>query len=146
METKAKLTSKPLATEKLCKQFFRREWNDKKHLVHCQTVQDACIRMASGTNLDQHVFIIAAWIHDLGKLDDKAKHEQESLKYLDKFLHEYPEYERYYAELVDCIIHHRTTGTPVTNYGKVFKVADKVGLLDKRWIAYKKKKVINNEK
>jgi HD superfamily phosphodiesterase len=127
-----------LKAEKIAKKFFEEQWNDEKHLIHCQAVIDACVDMINRTNLDKDIFFIAGWIHDIGKLIDKSKHHIESLKFLDKFLKLYPQYENIREEINDCILNHRTEGEPLTIYGEIFKLADKVALHNDKWLEYKK--------
>ena len=91
------------------------------------------------TDLNKQIFIVAGWIHDLGKLIDKPNHHIESLKFLNEFLELYPKYEGINEEIKDCILNHRTNGEPKTIYGEIFKLADKVSLRNKDWIQWKTK-------
>ncbi len=118
---------------------FREEWNDKKHIVHNKAVLRACLK-AKNISLDEDVFIISSWLHDMGKLKNKEKHHLYSIYYLDKFMEENPEYKGLYTEIKDCIINHRSGLKPKTKYGKIFQAADKEALLDKKWLLFKKKK------
>lgn len=121
-------------------EFWKKEMGDEKHNIHCAAVIEACIGMANNTDLELEIFIVAGWIHDMGKLVDKKTHHIESLKYLNKFLNQNTEYEKWKLELKDCILNHRTNGTPKTIYGIIFKCADKVALYNKKWLEYKKSK------
>jgi len=118
--------------------FFEEHWNDPKHHIHCSAVLKACLGMIQDTDLNPEVFIVAAWIHDMGKLRDKENHHVESMHYLDLFMQEYPQFRGIYDTVKDCIIHHRTHGTPQTLYGQIFQVADKVALENKGWKKFKK--------
>ncbi len=117
-------------------EFFMERMGDKKHKIHCKAVVDACLGMIKGTDLNKDVFIIAGWIHDMGKLTDERKHEVESLKFLDEFLGLYPKYEHLRDYLEDCILNHRSNGKPKTIYGKIFQCADKVALHNKKWLNF----------
>jgi metal-dependent HD superfamily phosphatase/phosphodiesterase len=119
--------------------FFHRTATDEKMRVHCAAVIDCCIGACTGTTLNNEVFVIAGWIHDLGKLTGKANHHNTSLLFLDEFLAEAPQYEHLRPEITDCILHHRTQGTPTTLYGELFKVADKVALESEAWTPYRKR-------
>jgi HD superfamily phosphodiesterase len=98
--------------------------------------------MAKNTHLNQDVFIIAAFIHDIGKIDNEEKHQYHSIKYLNEFLKDFPlvgqtEYASLYSNIIDCILEHRSDGKPQTIYGQIFKLADKVSLLHKDWLKLK---------
>ena len=120
--------------------FFAENWNDTKHRIHISAVIKACLGTARDTYLNPELFVIAGWIHDMGKLTDKKNHHIASIKFLDKFVKEHPKYLRNYEILKDCIINHRTDGNPKTVYGLVFKAADKVALRNKKWLDFKKAK------
>ena len=42
--------------------------------------------MSKNTNLDTDIFIVAGWIHDIGRKIDVEKHHIISLDFLDEFL------------------------------------------------------------
>lgn len=119
--------------------FWKEKDGDEKHLIHNKAVIEACLGMIKDTDLEPEIFIIAGWIHDLGKLDDKENHHIESLKFLEEFLKENSEYRKWEKELTDCVKNHRTSGNPETTYGLVFRTADKVALRNKKWLEFKKK-------
>ena len=122
----------------LAEQFFIDTWNDPKHLIHNRAVLRACLGMIQGTVLNPEIFVISAWIHDLGKLKDKERHHIESIPYLDTFILRFPEYKQHYGLLHDCILNHRTVCKPTTIYGEIFRVADKVASQSNEWIEFKK--------
>lgn len=117
--------------------FFKVEWDDNKHLVHCQCVIDACLGMIAGTTYDPLIFCFAGWLHDMGKIIDKKTHHEKSLIYADKFFKQHPEYEHYRNIVGECILHHRTGGTPQSDEARIFQLADKVALQNKKWLDYK---------
>ena len=117
--------------------FWKNKAGDEKHNIHCGAVIEACLGMINNTNLNKEIFIIAGWLHDLGKIIDKPNHHIESLKFLNEFLELHDKYKKWNIELKDCILNHRTEMEPKTLYGKIFQIADKVALLDKDWIDYK---------
>ena len=53
--------------------FWKKEMGDQKHDIHCGAVIEACLGMIKNTNMKEEIFIIAGWIHDMGKLVDKEK-------------------------------------------------------------------------
>ena len=120
-------------------EFWKEKMGDTKHNIHCNAVIKSCINMTTNTKMEPEIFIIAGWIHDMGKLIDKKNHHIASLKYLDEFLHKNDKYKIWIKELKDCILNHRKGGNPETIYGLVFKCADKVALYDNNWLEYKKK-------
>jgi len=117
--------------------FFMKEWGDKRIMIHSECVIEACQNMIKGTDLKEEVFVIAGWVHDLGIKTDKDSHHKIGLSVLDKFLEENPEFEGLKEEISDCILNHRTKGSPKTIYGKIFQVADKVALHNNKWIELK---------
>jgi len=108
-------------------EFWKHHMGDKKHFIHCSQMINACLNVTQYSDLNKEIFIIAGWLHDMGKLINKEHHNVMSLEYLDKFVMQYKEYEYMTSELFDCIYNHRTTGTPETIYGIIFRWADKMG-------------------
>lgn len=125
---------------KLGKDFFEKVWNDEKIKIHSECVIEACINMSINTELNKDIFIIAGWIHDIGRKSDKGTHHILSINFLKDFLKENPEFIKIQKEIEDCILNHRTEGNPKTIYGLIFKCADKVALHNNKWIEYKKSK------
>lgn len=125
-------------TNKLTSNFFTKQYNNKKMMVHSECVIEACLNMVRNTNLNKDIFIIAGWIHDLGKKINKENHHQESIPLLHKFLEQNPKYNDIKNELEDCILNHRSHGNPKTIYGLIFKAADKVALRNKKWLEFNK--------
>ena len=122
------------------KQFFEEEYGDEEIRVHSKTVIDICKDATTHTpTLDSRIFEIAGWIHDIGRKDDNVRHHEIGLKYLDKFLKQYPEYTSLKEEIADCILNHRTGQSPTTPYGKIIQVADKLSFYHKEMIEYSKK-------
>ena len=118
------------------KNFFIENWNDEKHLIHCQAVINSCLGMVQNTDFNVDVFIIAGWIHDMGKTISVENHHKFAEPLLDKFFEMNPIYKYLKPEIMDCIINHRTSGKPETIYGQVFKVADKIALRNLRWLRF----------
>lgn len=117
---------------KIAHSFFRHQWDNKTIEIHSQCVIDVCLSLVKKTELDSRVFIIAGWIHDLGRKTDKDNHHLLSLKYLDEFLKKHPQFQDIKRELRDCVVNHRSKCEPKTIYGLLFKQADKAALKDKR--------------
>jgi hypothetical protein len=69
---------------------------------------------------------------DLGGKIDKDKHHTVSLDFLKECLEENKEFISFKKELEDCILNHRSGGTPETIYGLIFKCADKAALYNNK--------------
>lgn len=128
---------KQIRAEQNVKNFFENEWHDEKHRVHCECVVQACLGMIQNTTLDPVVFILAGWLHDMGKIIDKDNHHKESIKFATRFIGQYPEYKEYLGLIEDCILNHRSIGVPSNEYSRVFQLVDKVALFNNNWIEYK---------
>lgn len=125
---------------KIGKDFFEKIWNDEKIKIHSECVIEACINMSINTELNKDIFIIAGWIHDIGRKLDKDSHHILSINFLKDLLKENPQFVKIQNEIEDCILNHRADGNPKTIYGLIFKCADKVALHNNKWIEYKKSK------
>jgi metal-dependent HD superfamily phosphatase/phosphodiesterase len=125
-------------TYKQCEEFFKKNWDDKKIRIHSECVIETCINASYKTKLNENIFIIAGWIHDLGIKIDKENHHIISLNFLKKFLEEHQEYKKFENEIKDCILNHRSEGKPETIYGLLFKCADKIALHHNKWTKFKK--------
>lgn len=121
------------------KHFFEEKWNDERIKIHSACVIDCCRNMIKNTDLNPVIFDIAGWIHDLGRKDDKDKHHELGLEYLNEFLQKYPEFNPLKDEISDCILNHRRKQTPQTIYGRIMQVADKLSSHHKDWIEYSNK-------
>lgn len=124
---------------KFCERFYVDQWGNERTMIHSVCVIETCLNIIKGTNLDSDVFIIAGWIHDLGRKVDKEDHHMISLSFLDRFLDLYPVFNANKDLIIDCIQNHRSMGKPETIYGEIFKVADKLALHHKVWMGYKNK-------
>jgi HD superfamily phosphodiesterase len=122
-------------TDERAHKFFNEQWGDERIGIHSMCVIEDCI--AAAPHLDQDVFIIAGWIHDIGRKIDKDTHHELSISFLKLFLEQCPEYLHLEETLEDCIRNHRTGKMPQTEHGKIFQQADKTSLHNKRWVEYK---------
>jgi hypothetical protein len=123
-----------MGLNKICASFFKKKWGDLSIGLHSKCVIECCLSLTKNTDLDSDIFIIAGWIHDLGRQKDVLQHHKISLDYFDMFLQEYPEFVEKKDLVVDCIINHRTDGSPQTIYGIVFKACDKIAFHHKKWL------------
>jgi len=106
---------------KLGKAFFEKVWNDEKMKIHSECVIESCINISKNSDLNKDIFIIAGWIHDIGKKLDKNLHHIKSIDFLKDFLIENPQFIKINNEIQDCILNYRTAGKPKTIYGMVFR-------------------------
>jgi HD superfamily phosphodiesterase len=131
----------------LAERFFIHAWADESVYLHSKCVFDVCKELSKEW-LDMDVFSIAAWIHDMGKKIEKENHHLKSIRFLDEFLTRNPQFIRIKGEIVDCIANHRSEGKPATEYGQIFKIADKMALQRKEWKEYVRecemKEIISN--
>lgn len=105
---------------------FAKKYLDKKRMLHCAKVYKNCMRLNTAGRLDNKVFLIAAYIHDIGKIDNDIYHHIFSLKYFFEYLDANLEYDDISYSVIDCILHHRKHSTPATEYGRIFQKADKM--------------------
>jgi HD superfamily phosphodiesterase len=117
--------------------FFEGKKCGEKMHVHCSCVIECCLGMAKDSDLDEQVFIVAGWIHDIAKKINDEQHHEISVIYLDEFLELHPEYNPKRREIADCIVHHRRAGKPETIYGMIFRAADKAAKHKLRCIRWK---------
>jgi len=120
------------------KAFFEERWDNEDIKVHSACVIDCCRNMVRNTDLNPIVFDIAGWLHDLGRKDDKDRHHEIGVEYLDGFLRLYPEFGRLKPEIKDCILNHRRKQVPQTIYGRIMQVADKLSAHHNDWINFSK--------
>ena len=122
---------------KLGKDFFEKTWGDEAIMIHSECVIDACMNISDNTNLNKDVFVVAGWLHDLGRKQDKDSHHVLSAIFFKDFLEIHPGFVKFRDEIEDCILNHRSDGCPKTIYGLIFKCADKVALHNVKWLEYK---------
>jgi len=124
----------------VAKKFFDEHEGTEKLEMHCDCVIECCCGMAKETDLNQEVFVVAGWLHDLGKEADAEKHHELGVRIFQEFLQQYPQYDSLKMEIEDCILHHRRSGEPQTIYGMIFRAADKVAKHKLRYMEWKRKR------
>jgi HD superfamily phosphodiesterase len=110
---------------------FLKEWGDYEIRLHSALVLDECLRMSDGA--DEEAYTIAAWLHDLGRKDDKETHHLLGLQYAEQYFKKHPEQAHLKTVVIDCISNHRSNGTPTTPQGIIFQKADKTSLKRLEW-------------
>lgn len=120
--------------ESSAKRFYEDEYGDERIRVHSEEVIEVCLNTIKGTLLDPGVFLIAGWLHDIGRKDGKEGHSVRSCELAKKFFRAQERFKEYEVLVLDCIRHHGSDGRPETLYGRVFQTADKVALQRSRWL------------
>jgi uncharacterized protein len=118
--------------------------NDKKLreflLVHSLKVSEMAVLLGKIKGLDISVLEIAGLLHDIGYSINEENHSQHSLNILEEKNFEISE------KLKDCILNHGGKGSPKTEEGKIFQMADKISIIDKDTLyIFLKDKVVSNE-
>jgi len=123
-------------------EFFDKECGITAIRVHSECVIDICLNSSSNTVLEEDVFIIAGFLHDIVRKQSSDKHHILAIDYLKKFLKEYPVYEKFFDEIRDCIIHHRRFENPQTMYAKIFQNAILLVPYTKKWREFEKRRMM----
>ncbi|MEA3399181.1 MAG: hypothetical protein U9R00_01560 [Patescibacteria group bacterium] len=118
------------------KNFFMEMWGDESNKVHAESLILTCEDLSKDAELDNDVFIIASWIHDLGKIKDIENYSFESMNFLDIFVQQHPEANKLYDLVADCILYHASKSTPTTVYGKIFQFADLKSRDHPKWLEF----------
>lgn len=92
--------------------------------LHSKNVSEIAIILSEGKKVDKDILRTAGWVHDIGKSVSEENHEIYSIEILEK---------DYILDdkLKDCILNHGTSGKPITEEGKIFRIADKASILDR---------------
>ena len=118
--------------------------NDKKLreflFIHSLKVSEMAILLGKINRLDINILEIAGLLHDIGYSVDEKDHSKHSLNILEGKNFEVSE------KLKDCILNHGGEGNTQTKEGKVFRMADKLSIVDKDTLyVFLKDKTINDE-
>ncbi len=93
-------------------------------LVHSEKVGKVAKMIAQKIWLNNDVFEIAWWIHDIGYLKNIENHADFAIPILEELWYEINEILR------DCILNHGNGKNPKTNEWKIFQIADKFSIFD----------------
>lgn len=93
-------------------------------LVHSEKVGRVAKMIAQKLGIDNDVFEIAGWIHDIGYSKDFEHHADYTIPILQELGYGVDDI------LKDCILNHGGGKTPKTVEGKIFQVADKFSIID----------------
>jgi len=72
---------------------------------------------------------IAAWFHDVGKINGEDNHAEKSLVIVKDFLKDKNLDKKDLELICDCVLNHGTDKIPATEVGKAFQAADKISFL-----------------
>ena len=97
--------------------------------VHSNLVGEMAIILSKNNELNEF-FRIAALVHDIGYALNEAEHAKHSLRIILEEDFQISE------ELKDCILNHGNSDKPLTEEGKLFRVADKLSALDKDFVSF----------
>jgi len=76
--------------------------------VHIKHMVEYAIQLAKKLNADEEIVEIAAWLHDIGRLDGtNENHHIVGAEYSEKFLRENGYYEEKIQQVKHCILTHR---------------------------------------
>jgi putative nucleotidyltransferase with HDIG domain len=104
---------------------------------HTKAVVETALILSEEKNVDKNALEIACWLHDIGQVIERKDHAQHSLEILER------EGFNLNPIIADCILNHGNKGNPLTDEGKIIKIADKVSTLHPEIIKTLKKYTLN---
>lgn len=93
-------------------------------MIHSEKAGKVAKMIAQKLHINDEVFEIAGWVHDIGYLKDFENHSDFAIPILKDMGYEINE------TLEDCILNHGNGKIPKTIEGKIFQVADKLSIFD----------------
>ena len=120
--------------------FFNKRCNIEAIRIHSECVIETSLNFSKDTILEEDIFIIAGFLHDIARKESKEIHHLIAVENLKLFLKEYPQYKKYFEEIRDCLIHHRRFEKPQTIYARIFQVAVMMTPYTNKWKEYEKRK------
>jgi putative nucleotidyltransferase with HDIG domain len=97
-------------------------------LIHSKKVGKVAKMIAQKLQINDEVFEIAGWVHDIGYSKNFENHADFAIPILNELGFEVDEV------LEDCILNHGNGKNPKTIEGKIFQVADKLSIFDQEII------------
>lgn len=127
---------------KLAEKFFKNNLRssdsfvpDEAFVLHTQLVLKYSFKIAKGREVNKDALSAACWLHDMGRFIDDKNHRIAGLRVAQKFFEKYEITSPTFKAIVnDCIKNHSTDGKPKTIEGKIIKEADRLALIDIRYI------------
>lgn len=93
-------------------------------LIHSEKVGLVANLLAASVNMQNDLFMVAGWLHDIGNIIDNENHAENSLTILKERGVDVDEV------LKDCILNHGDKKEAKTLEGKIFQIADKLSIFD----------------
>ena len=97
-------------------------------IIHSEKVGAISKIIAKKMGIDNEVFEIAGWVHDIGYSKNIEDHARFAIPILRDLGYETNEI------LEDCILNHGNGKTPGTIQGKIFQLSDKLSIFDSKII------------
>jgi HD superfamily phosphodiesterase len=93
-------------------------------LIHSEKVGKTAGLIAQKLQIDDKLFEIAGWVHDIGYARNSENHGDFAIPLLEELGYEVSE------ALKDCILNHGNGKNPKTSEGRIFQLADKLSIFD----------------
>ena len=93
-------------------------------LIHSDKVGKVAKMIARELKINDEIFEIAGWVHDIGYLNNFENHADFTIPILKEIGYDSDEI------LEDCILNHGNGKNPKTIEGKIFQLADKLSIFD----------------
>ncbi len=97
-------------------------------LIHSEKVGKVAAMIAQESKINDEIFEIAGWIHDIGYSKSFENHADFTIPILKEMGYELNE------TMEDCILNHGNGKNPKTTEGKIFQLADKLSIFDEDMI------------
>lgn len=127
---------------KLAEKFFKNSLRssgsfvpDEVFALHTQLVLKYSLIIAKEREVNKDALSAACWLHDSGRFIDDKNHRIAGLRVAQKFFEKYEITSLTFKTIVnDCIKNHSTDGKPKSIEGKIIKEADRLALIDPKYI------------
>ena len=121
-------------------EFFDKRCKIETIRIHNECVIETTLNLARDTVLEEDVFIIAGFLHDIARKESPEIHHLIAVENLKIFLDEYPQYNKHFEEIRDCLVHHRKFENPQTIYARIFQVAVMLTPYTNKWQEYERRR------
>lgn len=120
-------TLTPLEAKKIAQEIFSKlKPADSREflLIHSEKVGKVAKMIAQELKINDEIFEIAGWVHDIGYSKSFENHANFTIPMLKEMGYDLDE------KLEDCILNHGNGKNPKTTEGKIFQLADKLSIFD----------------
>jgi putative nucleotidyltransferase with HDIG domain len=97
-------------------------------IIHSKKVGKVAKMIAQKLEINDEIFEIAGWVHDIGYSKDSDNHADFAIPIMKNMGYEIDNV------LEDCILNHGNGKNPGTIEGKIFQIADKISIFDSEMI------------